>query len=105
MDINNNINDATNNIESEPSIMQGIPNTPNPVEETPTQNEVIDPKLASEEDIGEHDIVIEEDFQINLDVADVSPDFALNASPTPGTATSDSPPLELAEEQSGNITF
>lgn len=59
-------------------------------------------KLRREMEVGEHDIVIEEDFQINLDVATVSDDANLFSEQKEADNT---PGIELASEQSGNITF
>lgn len=60
-------------------------------------------KLKREMEVGEHDIVIEEDFVINLDVAAVSDDSALFAEPA--AEVDNTPQVELGTEQSGNITF
>ena len=66
------------------------------LEEKEVQNE--------EEEIGVHDIVIEEDFQINMEIAEISNPQPLNdlmsenKSETPQN-------VEIGTEQTGNITF
>lgn len=60
----------------------------------------IEEKLLKEEEIGEHDIVIDEDFQINLQVADVE-DTAMATVPI----QNNNEEVQLGSEQTGNITF
>ena len=74
-------------------------------ENTPTLTEREAEAAAKEEIVGEHDIVIEEDFDINLDVAEVSKDTYLDASKPDENATDNDNDAPIGTEQSGNITF
>lgn len=71
-------------------------------EELQKQNVEEPKKEQAEEVYGEHDIVIEEDFQLNLDVSSVK-DVDLSASNTAQDQTSSE--IEIGTEQTGNITF
>lgn len=88
-----NIYDNIDNTAVNPEIQSNV--SVEPIENKNEENET--------EEIGEHDIVIEEDFQINLEVAEVSKDGDIDA-----IQTSDKPSeseVDLGTEQSGNITF
>lgn len=59
---------------------------------------------SSEEIIEEGDIVIEEDFEINLNVAEVSDTIDIDESTSLETTQNDQQ-SQLGTEQTGNITF
>lgn len=95
IELNNNIginHEATNMI---------IPN-----QEANQINDETKKNTTGEEIVGDGDIVIDEDFDINLDIADVSADSisgTKNESESEiGNATQN---VELGTEQTGNITF
>ena len=110
--LENNENVLNNNVVTN-SVNNGIPNLQaqtgnitSPATE-PSITDTEDEKLRRElEEVGEHDIVIEEDFVINIDVAEVSDlGFSATSGDSSQSQVSNEPPVELASEQSGNITF
>ena len=88
MNINDNIDNTAVNPENIPNMKTQVSNEP--------EQEVV------EEEIGEHDIVIEEDFQINLEIADVS---KVSDILEPQKEEIQNQEVNLGTEQSGNITF
>ncbi len=104
MNINDNINDATNSMGSVPNLGMNPNGGATFAQEVKTEN--AQPKEEDKKEvIGEHDIVIEDDdnFQFNLDIAEVS-DVAGVLSPQQ-EAQNSAKQVELGTEQSGNITF
>lgn len=61
--------------------------------------------VNDEEEVGEHDIVIEEDFQINMDIAEISDSMVFNDSSSEGENNQSDAEVNIGTEQSGNITF
>lgn len=96
---------STQNAEQIPNIQPlGIPAQPANVVPNNEDNSE-EAKLKREADVGEHDIVIEEDFEINLDVSPVSDDSALFAPVRKEEEQKANSTVELGTEQTGNITF
>ena len=108
----NNDNVLNNNVVTNP-VNNGMPSIqPQTVNVTTSVSEYHiedseEEKLRRElEEVGEHDIVIEEDFEIKLDVAEVSEiGFGAPESDNSNSQIKNEPTIELASEQSGNITF
>ncbi len=91
-----NENETSLNINNKNNLVQSSNNT---------NDTVVDNKASlseNNESIGPNDIVIEEDFEINMDIADVS-DISLSS--TSNNTPQSAEKVELASEQSGNITF
>ncbi len=70
----------------------------------PNEENKLNQEPMEEEEIGEHDIVIDEDFVINLDIAPVSGSSDLFAS-SDDKDDEQKDDIQLETEQSGNITF
>ncbi len=78
------------------------------VEETTEQVVKEDGQISGQDFIpGPDDIVIEEDFDIKLDIKPISADPVLKTPGSDGvqTAPENNEPVNLGTEQSGNITF
>lgn len=106
-------NDVLNNQVEMPKLNSINSTVVNPVVEPITNaeektEEKLD-KLKKEETVGEHDIVIEEDFDIELDLTPVSSIGSMfgsqTANNTGASSTIASGTLDLPSEQSGNIIF
>ena len=97
---------TTNNVVTETAVEE----TPVEVTEETTEPEVKEDGQVRGQDFepGPDDIVIEEDFDIQLDIKPVSADLKLGG-PTTGTVgvqtAEPAQPVNLGTEQTGNITF
>ena len=81
---------------------ENINNATIPQEENKVRTD--EDRLRDEAIVGDGDIVIEEDFQIDLDVEEISNDSIMIGKPENNTAQNNQT-IELGTEQSGNITF
>ena len=80
-------------------------NNMNPNSQPIDDVEKADTSVSEEEEVGEHDIVIEEGFQINMDIAEISDSMAFNESSSEGESNQIKEEVSIGTEQSGNITF
>lgn len=80
-------------------------NNMNPSSQQINEVKQIDTSVDDEEKVGEHDIVIEEDFQINMDIAEISDSMVFNDSSSEGENNQSDAEVNIGTEQSGNITF
>lgn len=92
MDINENIEMTNGENLNNSAIANGVAETENNTQEV-------------KEEIGAHDIVIEEDFQINMEVSEISSDISGISSNSTGENTAKNEEINIGTEQSGNITF
>lgn len=92
-------NNGTNNTENLTNI------TTNPNMQPSNEVNLEKTSVSDEEEVGEHDIVIEEDFQINMDIAEISDSMVFNDSSSEGENNQSDADVNIGTEQSGNITF
>lgn len=92
-------NNGTNNTENLTNI------TTNPNMQPSNEVNLEKTSVSDEEEVGEHDIVIEEDFQINMDIAEISDSMVFNDSSSEGENNQSDAEVNIGTEQSGNITF